>query len=73
MLVQIFACCGGLYDSITMHRIVDKVAGATTTKLFVASQIHTLYKCRDRSKLHFLVVLGADVSVNFILSNAWFK
>jgi hypothetical protein len=73
ILVQIFTCLNGEYTPITMHGVVDTAVGATSTDLPVAFQIRTDYKCRDGSELHLLVALGKDVSVNFILGNAWMK
>ena len=58
---------------ITIHGIVDMAEGVTTTKLPVAFQIRTRYCCYDGSRLHMIVGLGMDVSVNFIVSNAWMK
>ena len=56
-----------------MHRIVDAAKGVTTTDLSVAFQIRTRYRCYDGLRLHMTVGLGMNVSVNFIVSNAWMK
>ena len=73
ILVQIFTCVGGKYSPITMHGIVDEKEGANTTELPVAFQIRTRHRCHDGSELHMIVGLGMNVSVNFIISNAWMK
>ena len=64
MLVQVFTCKNGEYSPITMHGIVDEA---------VAFQIRTRYHCHDGSELQMMVGLGMNVSVNFIVRNAWMK
>lgn len=73
ILVQIFTCKDGAYSPITMQGIVDNKSGTNQTELPVAFQIRTRYHCRDGSELHMIVGLGMDVSVNFIISNAWMR
>jgi hypothetical protein len=73
ILVQIFTCKDGSYSPITMQGIVDDSSGNNKTELPVAFQIRTRYICRDGSELHMVVGLGMDVSVNFIISNAWMR
>ena len=73
ILVQIFTCKDGSYSPITIQGIVDDASGNNQTELPVALQIRTRYHCRDGSKLHMIVGLGMEVSVNFIVSNAWMR
>ena len=75
ILVEVFTARGGKYSPITMHGIVDPNAegGVHTTELPIAFRIKTVYKLRNGNELHLMVGLGAHVSVNFIISNAWLK
>ena len=71
-LVRIFTSCGGEYSSIFMHGIVSTdTDGFTTSEFPVALQICMPHRCDDKSQLHIIVALETDISVNFILSNAW--
>ena len=74
MLEGVYSCKQGEWSPITMHGIVDEAKeGVTTTVLPVAFKIRTLYYTEDGSELHMMVGLGTNVSVNFVLSNAWMK
>ena len=75
ILVDSYTCEGGEYSPITMHGIVDPNAqgGVHTTQLSVAFRLRTCYTLRNGKELHIMVGLGADVAVDFIISNAWMK
>ena len=73
ILVQLFTCKDGSYPPITMQGIVDNASGNNQTELPVAFQIRTCYHCRGGSELHMIIGLGMDVSVNFVINNAWMR
>lgn len=74
MLEGVYSCKQGEWSPITMHGIVDEAKeGVTTTVLPVAFKIKTLYHMEDGGELHMMVGLGTNVSVNFVISNAWMK
>ena len=74
VLEKIYTTSDGSYSPITMSGIVsDDTTGVTSTQMPVAFELRTPYRTIDGTRLNVIVALGKDVSVNFILSNAWMK